>query len=65
MINVDEELLESGLPGGQSVLTFDKIKGAKNQRKYLTPSAGSPVKVVNDSPNQKSISSDTIINLNQ
>jgi|TARA_B110001450_G_C17574731_1_gene462313 hypothetical protein len=65
MINVDDEMLESGLPG-QPVISFSQIKGDKKQRKHTTPGAGSPVKVVNDSPSgQKSISSDTIINLNQ
>jgi len=40
MINVDDEMLESGSPV-QPILSFDKIKGNnthnKKQQKYLTP----------------------------
>jgi hypothetical protein len=63
MINVDDEMLESGLPAHPG-LSFDRIKGDRKVRKHHTPGI-SPLKVVSDSPNQKSISSDTIINLNQ
>lgn len=64
MINVDDEILESGTPM-QPIISFDNIKGNRNQQKYLTPGTQSPMKIIADSPNQKSISSDTIINLNQ
>lgn len=64
MINVDDEMLENGNPV-QPILSFDKMKGSKKQQKYLTPGTQSPIKIVSDSPNHKSVSSDTIMNLHQ